>query len=54
MAKGPWSKEEDLQLKSFIKENGTDAWAEATKIIEGRNTKQIRERWTNVLDPKLK
>ncbi len=54
LAKGPWSKEEDLLLKKFVKESGTNDWFKATTIIEGRSTKQIRERWMNVLDPTLK
>ncbi|CAI2369764.1 unnamed protein product [Moneuplotes crassus] len=54
LAKGPWSKEEDLLLKNFVKENGIKSWFKATSIIEGRSTKQIRERWINVLDPNLK
>lgn len=28
-------------------------WSEATKEIEGRSGKQIRERWFNILNPQI-
>jgi len=54
LAKGPWTKEEDTLLKSWIEENGTEDWTHAMETIIGRSAKQIRERWTNVLNPTLK
>lgn len=46
--KGKWSKEEDELLLSYVKENGTN-WGELQLYLQGRTTKQIRERWVNYL-----
>lgn len=54
LIKGPWNVKEDQLLRKWVAENGPCRWSEATKIIEGRSGKQIRERWFNTLDPKLK
>lgn len=37
-----------------MRENGPERWSDAAKIITGRSGKQIRERWLNTLNPKLK
>jgi len=54
LVKGPWNVKEDQLLRKWVKENGPTRWSEATKVIKGRSGKQIRERWFNTLDPKLK
>ena len=54
LIKGPWNVKEDQLLKKWVAENGPCRWSEATKIIEGRSGKQIRERWFNTLNPTLK
>lgn len=54
LVKGPWNVKEDQYLRKWVKDNGATRWSEATKVIKGRSGKQIRERWFNTLDPKLK
>lgn len=46
--KGKWSKEEDELVLSYVKENGAN-WGELQLYLQGRTTKQIRERWVNYL-----
>jgi hypothetical protein len=53
LVKGPWSETEDSLLTSLVQENGF-SWKVVAKRINGRNTKQCRERWCNYLDPSLK
>jgi hypothetical protein len=45
--KGKWSKEEDDILIKWVKNNGALKWHKL--VIEGRTSKQIRERWINNL-----
>ena len=47
--KGKWTKEEDTILKQFISENGSGNWKKVRPFLEGRTTKQIRERYINHL-----
>ena len=53
IVKGSWSKEEDAQIKILVKTYGK-AWTKIAKILNTRNGKQIRDRFTNVLDPEIK
>jgi hypothetical protein len=54
LKKGSWSDEEDELIKSGIKLYGKQ-WALIAKYnFINRNSKQIRDRYTNYLDPKLK
>ena len=54
LVKGPWTPEEDEKLRQWVKKKkGAMKWADATKEIPGRSGKQIRERWFNILNPKI-
>lgn len=54
LVKGSWTAEEDEILRNWVlKKKGNLKWAEATKEIHGRSGKQIRERWFNILNPKI-
>ncbi|GES85990.1 transcription factor MYB30-like [Rhizophagus clarus] len=53
--KGRWTKDEDLLLESLVQEHGITNLAKIEKGFKGkRNTKQIRDRWVNHLDPSVK
>jgi hypothetical protein len=54
LKKGSWSVEEDELLRRWVEDYGASRWSEAAKRIKGRSGKQIRERWFNTLNPKLK
>ena len=49
-----WSKEEDNHLRILVEEFGENDWRHLAKKMEGRNSRQCRERWQYYLNPKLK
>jgi len=51
--KGSWSVEEDQKLKQWADTVGPVKWASCAKEISGRNGKQCRERYFNILNPNL-
>lgn len=51
--KGPWTLEEDRMLINYVSFYGAHNFSECSKFIIGRNNKQCRERWFNVLNPKV-
>ena len=51
---GPWTKEEDFKLLSWIKEYGPGKWTACSEFISGRSPKQCRERWSDTLNPEVK
>jgi hypothetical protein len=55
-SKRRWTKSEDERLCSFVSEalsiDEVD-WAAATAHVPGRSAKQARERYLNVLDPRI-
>jgi len=51
--KGGWTQEEDALLKKWISENGPNDWTRCSELITGRNGKQCRERWVNILYPRV-
>ena len=51
--KGPWCRDEDVQLRACVKLFGEERWSHIAKHIPGRRGKQCRERWKNHLDPHL-
>jgi len=53
LVKGPWTSEEDKMLINYVNYYGAHDFSECSKIIHGRNNKQCRERWFNVLNPKV-
>jgi myb proto-oncogene protein len=54
-----WSEEDDEAIKDLVKLYGTKRWAAVAEQlaaqyqIEGRTSKQCRERWHNHLDPNI-
>jgi hypothetical protein len=40
-------------LKELVSQHGSKAWKLISSMMSGRKSKQCRERWTNVVDPKL-
>eukprot|EP00217_Crustomastix_stigmatica_P016079 CAMPEP_0183792694 /NCGR_PEP_ID=MMETSP0803_2-20130417/2735_1 /TAXON_ID=195967 /ORGANISM="Crustomastix stigmata, Strain CCMP3273" /LENGTH=347 /DNA_ID=CAMNT_0026037059 /DNA_START=194 /DNA_END=1237 /DNA_ORIENTATION=+ len=54
LVKGPWSPEEDLQLKLLIEKHGARNWSVIAHDIKGRSGKSCRLRWCNQLNPEVK
>jgi len=56
--KGPWTSDEDQKLVECIQdlESGgvVSNWQAVADRVEGRTTKQCRERWFNHLDPRIR
>jgi len=50
LKKGHWTDEEDYILRTKAAEYGKN-WAKVVKHISGRTVKQIRERWSNHVNP---
>ncbi|KAF9114353.1 hypothetical protein BGX27_011094 [Mortierella sp. AM989] len=51
--KGPWTPEEDRQLRSLVSELGAEKWVLIASRLGSRTGKQCRERWHNHLDPTI-
>lgn len=51
--RGKWSKEEDDMLKAAVDACGT-VWKKVGLRVRGRTDQQCRERWSNVLDPRVR
>ncbi|KAG0026262.1 Transcription factor myb3r-5, partial [Podila clonocystis] len=51
--KGPWTPEEDRQLRALVNELGAEKWVLIASRLHSRSGKQCRERWHNHLDPKI-
>ncbi|KAF9933168.1 DNA binding transcription coactivator transcription factor [Linnemannia zychae] len=51
--KGPWTPEEDRQLRSLVNELGAEKWVLIASRLGSRTGKQCRERWHNHLDPSI-
>ncbi|GAA5886192.1 hypothetical protein JCM6882_004294 [Rhodosporidiobolus microsporus] len=51
--RGKWSAAEDAALTSAVAAVGK-SWKEVEKRVGGRTDAQCRERWSNILDPRLK
>lgn len=54
LRKGAWSDEEDIKLSNWVKTEGANKWSQCGEYIGGRNGKQCRERWFNILCPEIK
>ena len=54
LTKGPWTPAEDEMLTSWVRKHGASHWSCCAKAIKGRNGKQCRERWNNILNPSIK
>lgn len=48
-----WTKEEDSKLLKMVVIFGAKDWRNLSKHMEGRNSRQCRERWQNYLNPNL-
>jgi hypothetical protein len=42
---------EDLRLSYLVHQHGTDSWRLIAQYMDGRNSRQCRERWLYYLDP---
>ncbi|WZZ37483.1 hypothetical protein YC2023_020884 [Brassica napus] len=51
--KGPWSPEEDEQLRRLVVKYGPRNWTVISKSIPGRSGKSCRLRWCNQLSPQV-
>ncbi|KAI7816209.1 Homeodomain-like protein [Gamsiella multidivaricata] len=51
--KGPWTPEEDRQLRALVNELGAEKWVLIASRLGSRTGKQCRERWHNHLDPTI-
>ncbi|XP_010558924.1 PREDICTED: transcription factor MYB44-like isoform X3 [Tarenaya hassleriana] len=51
--KGPWSPEEDDQLRRLVVKYGPRNWSAISKSIPGRSGKSCRLRWCNQLSPQV-
>ncbi|XP_010547530.1 PREDICTED: transcription factor MYB44-like [Tarenaya hassleriana] len=51
--KGPWSPEEDDQLRRLVDKYGPRNWSAISKSIPGRSGKSCRLRWCNQLSPQV-
>ncbi|KAG7531483.1 SANT/Myb domain [Arabidopsis suecica] len=51
--KGPWSQEEDEQLRRMVEKYGPRNWSAISKSIPGRSGKSCRLRWCNQLSPEV-
>ena len=50
--KGAWTVDEDRLIRKYVGKYGKGNWALVAKKIEGRNGKQVRERYVNYLEKK--
>ncbi len=50
--KGNWTKEEDMIIVEMYKNLGSK-WCKISQSLINRNGKQIRDRYVNILDPKI-
>jgi hypothetical protein len=53
LKKGHWTNEEDLKIREGIKLFGRNWSLIARNLFSNRNAKQIRDRYTNYLDPSV-
>lgn len=47
----PWTRDEDKQILTLVKDHGAKKWSSIASRIDGRSGKQCRERWHNHLNP---
>lgn len=51
LTKGPWTEEEDQQVRELVAKYGAKKWSAIASHLPGRIGKQCRERWHNHLNP---
>jgi hypothetical protein len=49
-----WNDEEDDTLRTLVEAHGSDNWRLISQVMNGRDSKQCRERYMNHLDPNVK
>ena len=49
-----WTEEEDNELRRLIRIHGSNKWSDIAKGLNGKQPKQCRRRWQNVLSVTLK
>ena len=49
LVKGPWTKEEDEQVRDLVKKYGPKRWSMIAKHLNGRIGKQCRERFVMLI-----
>eukprot|EP00617_Octactis_speculum_P013146 CAMPEP_0185755152 /NCGR_PEP_ID=MMETSP1174-20130828/13676_1 /TAXON_ID=35687 /ORGANISM="Dictyocha speculum, Strain CCMP1381" /LENGTH=798 /DNA_ID=CAMNT_0028433599 /DNA_START=106 /DNA_END=2502 /DNA_ORIENTATION=+ len=54
LVKGPWTTEEDGQVRDLVTQYGAKKWSVIASHLPGRIGKQCRERWHNHLNPDIK
>jgi len=54
ITKGKWTMLEDIKLALYLEFYGKGKWSIIAKKFINRTDVQIRERWCNILDPRLK
>ena len=52
LSRGPWTAEEDEQLRQAVDAFGK-AWVEVSQYVAGRNSEQCRDRYQEYLNPTL-
>eukprot|EP00808_Paulinella_micropora_P018750 g21833.t1 len=50
---GRWTEQEDIRLQLAVKAYGTRAWSKIQRHLQARSDTKCRERFVNVLDPKV-
>jgi hypothetical protein len=50
----PWTEAEDEVLRRLVAHHGDRNWSTMVEHLPSRSAKQIRERWHNQLDPKIR
>lgn len=53
-SRGAWTQQEDEHLRAAVASLGPKKWADISKFVPTRTSKQCRERWFNHLAPNLK
>lgn len=53
LVKGSWTTDEDNSLIAYVRKFGSKDFHNVSNYINGRTAKQCRERWYNVLNPKI-
>ncbi|KAL7551685.1 hypothetical protein ACHAWF_014870 [Thalassiosira exigua] len=53
LVKGPWTAEEDREVRRLVAVHGAKKWTVIASYLPGRVGKQCRERWHNHLNPDI-
>lgn len=48
-----WTDDEDAALTRAVQQHGVASWCHISKFVQGRTSKQCRERWHNQLKPEI-